>query len=297
MFKILIFISCVFLPVSQVLSKVEVRWFTVAALVLEDEETKLFFDPMFTRAGIQHWLNISDLRSNEALVSNVIKDNKLEKVDGLFVSHSHFDHSIDAPIVSKLTGATFYVDASTEIIAQAYKDPKIKTQRIENLIPIKIGKFTITPILRTHAHIRTFGITFLYGPVEKDFNFGFYDYRMGQTWFYYIEHPSGSILVDQGSEPFLNSIQTFTSKADVVIQGIANRPDDESIIKGYTELLKPSIFIPVHFDNFVFGFNPKSEVSYLPGVKYEEFLSKMRTAHPDKKIISPKYAERIELFK
>lgn len=297
MFKILILISCAFLPLSQALAKVEVRWFTVASLVLEDEETKIFFDPMFTRAGIQHWLNLADLRSDETLVASVIKEHKLEKVNALFASHSHYDHVIDAPIVSKLTGATFYVDGSSEIVAKAYKDPKIKTERIESLKPIKIGKFTITPILRTHAHIRSLGITYLYGPVREDFDFGFYDYRMGETWFYYVEHPSGNILLDQGSEPFLNSIHSFTNKVDVVIQGVANRPDDEAIVNGYTGALKPSIFIPTHFDNFVFGFNPKSEVSYLPGVKIDELLEKMKKAHPDKKIIFPKYAERIELFK
>jgi L-ascorbate metabolism protein UlaG (beta-lactamase superfamily) len=297
MFKILILISVLFLPLSQAWAKVEVRWFTVASLVLEDEDTKIFFDPMFTRAGIQHWLNLSELKSDEALVASVIKEHKLEKVNALFASHSHFDHVIDAPMVSKLTGGTFYVDASSERIARAYKDSKIKTERIENLKPIKIGKFTVTPILRTHAHIRSLGFTYLAGPVPENFNFGFYDYHMGEVWFYYIEHPSGTILVDQGSEPFLNSIQSFSTKIDVVIQGVANRESDEATINGYTGLLKPSIFIPTHFDNFVFGFNPKSEVSYLPGVKVEELLMKMRKVHPDKKIVFPKYAEKIELFK
>jgi L-ascorbate metabolism protein UlaG (beta-lactamase superfamily) len=297
MFKILILVSFGLFPLSQARAKVQVRWFTVASIVLEDEETKIFFDPMFTRAGIKHWLNLSNLRSDEQLITTVIKDNKLEKVDALFASHSHFDHVIDAPIIAKLTGGTFYVDGSSERIARAYKDPKIKTQRIENLKPIKIGKFTITPILRTHSHIRALGITYLHGPVPENFNFGFYDYHMGETWFYYVEHPSGTILVDQGSEPFLNSIQSFTNKVDVVIQGVANRATDEAIINGYIDLLKPSIFIPTHFDNFVFGFDPGSEVSYLPGVRLDVLLEKMKKAHPDKKILYPKYAEKIEIFK
>ena len=297
MFKIIILISFIILSLSQAVARVEVRWFSVASLVLEDEDSKIFFDPMFTRAGPQHWLNLSQLKSDEALVASVIKDNKLQKVDALFASHSHYDHVIDAPMVAKLTGGTFYFDGSSERIAKAYKDTKIKTQRIENLQSIKIGKFTITPILRNHSHIRALGMTYLYGPVAENFNFGFYDYAMGQTWFYYVQHPSGTILVDQGSEPFLNSIQTFTSKVDVVIQGVANRADDEAIINGYTGALKPSIFIPTHFDNFVFGFDPHAEVSYLPGVNIHELILKMKKFHPDKKIIFPKYAEKIELFK
>ena len=297
MFKILICIPWLFLSLSQAHGKVEVRWFSVASLVLEDEETQIMFDPMFTRAGLQHWFNLTKLRSDEALVSSVIKDHKLDRIKGLFVSHSHFDHSIDAATVSGLTGGVFYTDPNTEIIAKAHKNPKIKTEMIENLKSIKIGKFVVTPIKRVHSHIRSLGIDYLKGPVEKDFDFNFYDYHMGDTWFYYIEHPAGNIVLDQGSEPFLNSIQSFTAKADVVIQGVANRASDDAIIKGYTELLKPNVFVPTHFDNFFFSFHPNGDYSYLPGVRLEELIEKMKRAHPDKRIVMPKYAEKIELLK
>jgi hypothetical protein len=134
--------------------------------------------------------------------------------------------------------------------------------------------------------------------VEKDFDFDFYDYRMGDTWLYYIEHPEGNIVIDQGADSFLNSISSFTSKADVVIQGVANRADDETVVnRGYVTHLKPKIFIPTHFDNFFFSFDPQGEYSFLPGVRLEEVIEKMKIAHPDKKFIVPKYAEKIELLK
>jgi L-ascorbate metabolism protein UlaG (beta-lactamase superfamily) len=298
MFKILILISLMFLSLSQSFAKVEVRWFSVTSLVLEDEETMIMLDPMFTRAGIKHWLNLSELRSDEALVAQVIKDNELEKIDALFVSHSHFDHVIDAPIVSKLTGGIFYADESNERIAKAYKEPKIKTSRLENLKPIQVGKFTITPIKRTHSPIiRWLDFEFLPGPVPEDFNFSFYGYRMGDTWFYYIEHPEGKILVDQGSEPFLDNLKPFTDKVDVVIQGIANRRNDDVILEGYVKALNPKIFIPSHFDNFFFGFDPKAEISYLPGIKFEDIMEKLKRKYPEKKIVSPQYGKKIELLK
>lgn len=298
MFKILILISAVFLSLSHSQAAVSVRWFSVTSLVLEDEETKIMFDPMFTRAGIKHWLMLSELRSDETLVAEVIKENGLEKINALFASHSHFDHVIDAPTFSKLTGATFYVDESNERIAKAYKEPKIKTSRIENLKPIQVGKFTITPIKRTHSPIiRWMNFEFLPGPVPEDFNFSFYDYHMGETWFYYIEHPEGKILVDQGSEPFLDNLKPFTDKVDVVIQGIANRRNDDVILEGYVKVLNPKIFIPTHFDNFFFGFDPKAEISFLPGIKFEDIMGKLRKANLDKMIVSPEYGKKIELFK
>lgn len=297
MFKILILISLTILSLSHAIAAVDVRWFSVTSLVLEDEETKIMFDPMFTRAGIKHWLNLSELRSDEPLVAQVINDNGLEKVDAFFVSHSHFDHVIDAPVMAKLTGGIFYADESNERIVKAYQEPKIKTVRIENLKPIRVGKFTITPIKRTHSPIvRWMNFEYLPGPVPEDFNFGFYDYHMGETWFYYIEHPEGKILVDQGSEPFLDNLKPFTDKVDVVIQGIANRRNDEVILDGYVKALNPKIFIPTHFDNFFFGFDPEAEVSYLPGIKFEDIMEKMKKRFPEKKIINPEYGKKNKLF-
>lgn len=297
MFKILILISVMF-SLSQALAKVEVRWFSVTSLVLEDGETKIMFDPMFTRAGIKHWLKLSVLKSDEELVKQVIKDNGLEKIDAFFASHSHYDHVIDAPTFAKLTGGTFFVDESNERIAKAYKDPKIKTILFANLKPIQIGKFKLTPIKRQHSPVlRWINFEFLPGPVPQDFNFDFYQYHVGETWFYYIEHPEGKILIDQGSEPYLDSLKPFTDRADVVIQGIANRRNDDVILKGYIKALNPKIFIPTHFDNFFFGFDPKAAVSFLPGIKYEDIMGKLKKEYPGKVIVDPVYGKKIELLK
>lgn len=298
MFKILILISLTILSLSHAVASVDVRWFSVTSLVLEDEETKIMFDPMFTRAGIKHWLNLSELRADEELIKQVIKDNGLEKIDGFFASHSHYDHVIDASVFAKLTGGTFFVDESNERIAKAYKDASIKTTRIENLKPIHIGKFKITPIIRKHSPIlRWADIHWLPGPVPEDFNFGFYQYHVGETWFYYIEHPEGKILIDQGSEPYLESLKPFTNQVDVVIQGIANRRNDDVILNGYIKELKPKIFIPTHFDNFFFGFDPKAAVEFLPGIKFEDIIGKLKKEYGDGTVVVPEYGKKINLLK
>ena len=295
MFKRLFFSFLVLGMLNSLEAKVEMRWLTVASVVIDDGTTRIMFDPMFSRAGMLNWLNFSKLKSDEGLVQQVLKKQDLMKVDAVFASHSHFDHVIDAPVVAKLTGATFYVDQSSERIAKAYKDPKIQTQLIKNHDKIKIGAFTVTIIRRTHSHIKLIGTEYLPGEVPKDFDFDFFDYHVGDTWFYLIEHPEGTILVDQGSEPFIENLKPFATKADAVIQGIANRKNDDSILKGYVEFLKPKIFIPAHFDNFFFAFT-SGEPSNLPGVRLQELMEKFKTAHPQMKAITPKYGEKIQLL-
>lgn len=293
MFKTVFFIFLL-MQSFMVFSRVEMRWLTVASLVLDDGESRILFDPMFTRASILNWLNIKKLKSDEKLVKAELEKLDLMKVDAIFASHSHFDHVIDAPTVSKLTGAVFYVDKNSLRIAKAYKDPLIKTSSITALRPIQVGKFKITPIVRTHSPI-FLGIHFLSGEVPVDFDFGFYDYRVGDTWFYYITHPDGKILIDQGSAPFLDKAQSLTKDVDVLIQGVANRKSDEAVLDGYVKHLVPKTFVPSHFDNFVFGFDSKSD-SDLPGIKLDRILTKMQDQYPLLRVVKPKYGEKIVLL-
>jgi L-ascorbate metabolism protein UlaG (beta-lactamase superfamily) len=294
MFKTLFFIF-ILMQVSISLAKVEMRWLTVSSVLLDDGESKILFDSMFTRASALNWLNLKKLKSDEELVKRELKSLGILQINGIFVSHSHFDHVIDAPIVAKLTGATFYADKSNERIAKAYKEPLIKTSLITAMHSIRIGKFNVTPILRTHSPI-AFGIDFLPGEVKEDFDFDFYDYRMGETWFYLVTHPDGKILIDQGSAPFVEKVLPLTHEVDALIQGVANRKTDEQVIDGYIAKLNPKVFVPTHFDNFIFEFDPKSE-SELPGLKLHPLLDKIREKFGKMKVIKPKYGEKIELLK
>lgn len=297
MFKTLIFaFFTTILTLNNSWAEVSMRWFGVASFVLEDSQTRIFFDPMFTRAGVGNWLGLFELRSDEELVKKMLQETNLPKIDAVFASHSHYDHVIDAPMIAKHAGALFYVDASSEIIAKAYQDSSIKTLKITNLQKVKIGNFTITPILRAHSKIKSLGnFEFQPGPVHADFNFNFWDYKVGDTWFYLIEHPEGSILADQGSNPFLERIKPFTSKIDALIQGVANRESDDSILKGYAAVLKPKIFVPSHFDNFFLA-GPKADTR-LPGVQLEELLDKLQKAYPEMSVVTPRFNEKIVLLK
>ena len=293
MFKML-FSAFLLMQVSIAWAKVEMRWLTVASVLIEDGETRILFDPMFTRPGILNWLNLKNMTADEELIAQELKHLGIDKLDAVFASHSHFDHVVDAPIVAKLTGAVFYVDKSSERIARAYNDPTIKTDRITALRPIYVGDFKITPVVRTHSPLKL-GFHFLPGEVPLDFRFGFYDYHIGETWFYYITHPHGKILVDQGSFPFLDKARGLTESVDVVIQGVANRRTDEVLIEGYPKHLRPKIFIATHFDNFIFDFD-RAGNSDLPGIQLGRLLNKLKGAYPGMKVLKPEYGKKIVLF-
>jgi L-ascorbate metabolism protein UlaG (beta-lactamase superfamily) len=293
MFKTVFFIF-ITLGIHSVEARVTARWLTVASLVIDDGKTRLLFDPAWTRPQLKHVLNWEKLKSDEDLVQRVLTKNKLNRVDAVFASHSHFDHVLDAPMVAKLSGAIFYTDESSERLAKAYKEPRIRTIRLIPHEKIKVGDFLITPINREHSQLLHL-IHFLPGAVPVDANLSFWDYHVGDTWFYLVEHPEGTILVDQGSEPYVETLKKYTSKLDIIIQGIANRKTDETILDGYLKAFNPQMFIPVHFDNFFTDFNDGAE-SLLPGIKIDQLMGKMKKTYPLMKADRPLYGKPIVLL-
>lgn len=293
MFKRL-FSAFLTLGIQTVYADVQARWLTVTSVLLDDGKTKILFDPAWTRPGIKHWLNISEFKSDEQLVTGILKKNYIDRIDAVFASHSHFDHVMDAPMVSKLSGAIFYTDKSSERLAKAYKEPRIRTINIIPDYEIRIGNFLVTPIKRVHSQILHL-FYFLPGDVPENTNLSFWDYHVGETWFYLVKHPDGVIVVDQGSEPHIASLKKHTDKVDVLIQGVANRKDDETILNGYVKEFKPKFFMPLHFDNFFNDFN-EGEYSDLPGVKLDQIVEKLKKAYPTMKVDRPLYGKPVTVL-
>jgi len=293
MFKTLFFILMTLVG-FKAHADVTVKWLTVASIVVDDGKTRILFDPAWTRPGIRHVLNLAPFISDEALVTKILDKNGINKVDAIFSSHSHFDHVVDAPMVSKLTGAIFYTDQSSQILASAYNDSKIRTVGIKPEEKIQIGDFLITPMNRQHAQILHL-FDFLPGHVPGNTKLSFWDYHVGDTWLYLIEHPDGTILIDQGSQAQMQSLSKYASKVDVLIQGIANRKSDEAVIEGYAKKLSPSVFIPLHFDNFFADFKDGVE-SFLPGINFDSLMDKMKKAYPTMKVDKPLYGQSIKVL-
>jgi L-ascorbate metabolism protein UlaG (beta-lactamase superfamily) len=293
MFKTLFFIF-VTLGIQVAESKVEGRWLTVSSILLDDGKTKILFDAPWTRPGLLDWLGIGTFKSDEKLVSDILTKNNMLNTQAVFASHSHFDHIVDVPMVSKLTGAVFYTDESSERIAAAYKEPKIRTVSMKANQEIRVGDFLITPLLRDHAKILNL-FEFIPGPVPADTDLSFWDYHVGSTWYFVVKHPDGTILIDQGTESHIDEVRKISETVDVLFQGVANRKDDETIVTGYSKTFNPKIFVPVHFDNFMGSFND-GKTSDLVGMKLDGLLGKLKKAYPTMKVDRPEFGKAITLL-
>lgn len=267
------------------MAKVSVTWLGVGAIAVADGRNTLLFDPSFTTPGLLEIIGIKDFRSDEKLVREILNSYHIKEVDGVFVTHTHYDHVVDAPEVAKITGATLYGDLNLSRIARAYG------MKVTPFTTLQIGKFKITAFERDHSKIFQW-FEFLPGEVSENFSFNYYDYRVGKTWVYLIEHEEGNMIIDDsaGSLAKLPSV-----KVDVIIQGIANRRDDGEILEGYVQTFKPRIFIPIHFDNFFHRFQDRKD-TYLPFVNFDRLQKSFQSQVPYTEFKTPVVGEKIKLF-
>lgn len=286
MFKTLFFTVILLLPISQALSAVEMRWLGVASFLISDGESKILFDPAWTRPGVLHWMGMKEFKSDEKLVDTVLERIEVKTLDAVLVTHSHYDHIVDAAYVARKTKATFYTDTNFETVARANGWADLVTKPIEVNKSFQVGKFKITAYQRDHAHLIG-SIDFVPGDVPKDFHFGFWDYKAGKTWIYLLEHPEGTILFHNthDDDQDLMKYRPDVTSVDVLIQGVT-KSDTAPLVNGYAKTLKPKVFIANHFDNFLVDFDFE-RTTYLPTINLRNVEKDLKTAFPMLEVVEP----------
>lgn len=241
-------------------SPFKITWTGVAGILIDDGEQVLAFDVTFTKPTLGHWLFNKPFISDEKLVLEKIKAFSINKIDALFASHTHFDHAVDIAFLASHFQSTVYAGASLQHLVKSYSiqfKKNITLQEIALDKPIQVGKFKITLFVRPHAPILKFlNWHFAQGEVPTNTRLNFYDYRVGETWCFLIEHPKGNLFIDQGGVPNFEIIKKIPP-IDIAMLGVANKVSLANWSEGYIKLLKPKKIIPLHYDWFLLSFPEK----------------------------------------
>lgn len=205
------------------ISAITAQFAGVSTLLLSDGETTILTDGYFSRPSAMQ-LGFGKIAPKEEDVKWGIKRLGITTLDAILVVHSHFDHAMDAPLVSKLTGAPVYGSASTANICRGLDLPEQKIRILQENVSLQFGKFRVTPILSKHYEfpnpkVREAALGGnqeitepLVPPVKQD------AYKMGGAYTFYFEHPLGNFLLQSSAgwkEHTLDSIQ-----ADLVFLGV-----------------------------------------------------------------------------
>lgn len=249
---------------------VSVTWLGTAGVLVSDGLTGILIDPYVSRFGFLKVAMGLPLQPDKALVKRWMA--RLEKVciEVVAVSHSHFDHCLDAPYFAMEAGAFLVGSEST---LNAGRGASLAEDRLKAVKPdqsITVGAFTLRFIESLHGPAFLGRVPYP-GTIDKPLvpPRAARDYKLGQTYAVLISHPAGAIL-HHGSAGFVSGMYEGIT-ADVVLLGIVGRGDTETYLKNIPIELEAKLVVPIHFDNFFVLLEKNLRI--LPTAHFREFCA------------------------
>lgn len=278
---------------SEGTAAVTATWFGTTAVLLRDREHTLFIDPFFTRPkGFLNLVLNCEIAPDEALIRGWLEKAGVKKLDAVLVSHSHYDHAMDAGVVARLTGATLMGSASTANIGRGNLLPEAQVRVITPGEPTQVGSFRIIFIESKHAGATggepTGDITAPLAPPAR-----YLDYRQGGSYSILIEHAQGRVL-HHGSAGFVPGALN-NRRADVVLLGIALRGDTETYLHEVVDATGAHRVFPTHWDDFTRGLE-KPLRPFPLGVRLDKFFEEMTQLRPQLEVRTFELGQPAALF-
>jgi L-ascorbate metabolism protein UlaG (beta-lactamase superfamily) len=280
-------------PPAAAADALTATWFGVTALLLSDGEHAIFIDPFFSRPrGLLNLALNREIAPDEAAIRKALAQAGIRKLDAVLVSHSHYDHAMDAGLVAQLTGAQLIGSESTANIGRGAGLPEDRQTIPRPGEPLRLGSFTLRFIESRHAGATggkpTGDIAVPLVPPAR-----YLDYRLGDTYSILIEHPQGRVL-HHGSAGHLPGALAG-QQADLVFLGVALIDDLTVYLREVVDAVGARRVIPTHWDDFSRGVDEPLQPFPLI-VRLDRFFDQMRRQRPELQVQTLQYGRKVALF-
>jgi L-ascorbate metabolism protein UlaG (beta-lactamase superfamily) len=208
----------------------------------------LLVDPYFSRVDLLSVALGSRLQPDMPRVAQGMR-HLAPKVNAILITHGHFDHLLDVPVVMSKTQAHLVASASAVDLVRRLPDAGVSPRRCDVVAAgdvRRIGPWQIRVLPATHD--RLFGkVPFDQpetpgsGPPQRP-----RDWICGEPLAFLIEVGDQRIYIDSGGTLAQLPPQ---ERVDLAILGMA-LPDSRARLPAALERLQPRYFLPSHQDNF-----------------------------------------------
>jgi len=240
----------------------ELTWWGTAAFRIKTGNLVLLLDPYLSR-------------NEKARPEQYMKAEDISDGDLIFLSHGHFDHMFDVPVIAQQAGSTVYcsVEAENTLIKKGIS--KNRVHRVETdgysidfnghqaqaffSEHVKFDKkLVLKTLLRGNIHI------FRNIPLLKEFPAG-----QVLSWRFSIEEKILHFFGSGGSPP--EELEKLASRpTDILMVPLQGHSNICNIALEYVKVMRPKMVIPHHQDDF---FPPVSSMvdiqPFVDGVKRE----------------------------
>lgn len=239
-------------------NSLKVTFFGTSTLLFDDGQTQLIIDGFFSRPPVGK-VAFGKVKSDKKLIEKTIEKHHIKNLKGIFVCHSHYDHAMDAPLLSQLTGATLYGSSSTLNLG---KGENIVNREL--YVPdkkINIGDFQITILNSKHTPpFKLFGKSNATDPNHPDITEPLNQpakvkhYIEGGTYDVYIEYKDKRFLVKASTNYIKDALQNYPCDVlflGTAMLGIQSNEFQENYYQETVQATKANTIVPIHWDNFM----------------------------------------------
>ena len=235
-----------------------ITFFGTTTLLADDGRDQLFFDCHVTRPSLKTLL-FGKLITDEVTARRLVKDCDIHRLRGIFVSHTHHDHVMDAPYFARQCHAAVYGSSSALMVARGGGVTEDALHDYAEKADYGIGDYQITVLPSLHSKPFWFnndlGQTIdapLYQPAKKR------AYKEGGSFDFLVRHNDTTLLI----RPSYNYLPGALAgiHADTLFLGITglsndSKADRERFFAETIDRVRPSLVVPLHWDWF---FSPLS---------------------------------------
>ena len=234
-----------------------VSWLGTTTLLFDDGVTQLMIDGFITRPSWRHLL-FRPIETDPSVIERKLPQSRRVRLNALFVSHSHYDHVLDAPyLVRRSPGAKLYGSSSTQMVGLGSGLGEDQLQTFAAGAEYCIGDFRVKVLTSKHSPARWFNDD-LGQTIESNLEQPAYyrEFAEGGTFDFLITHGSRRIFV-KASANFADKKELSPDESEVDVLFLATatlgRQSKEFQDQLYDEVigkLNPELVIPIHWDNF-----------------------------------------------
>ena len=231
----------------------KITYLGTTVLLFDDGTDQILFDCNVSRPSIIECLT-GRIMTKKSVADRVISKFEIDRLRGIFVSHSHHDHVLDAPYFALKCGADVYGSLSTLNVARGGNVPEERLFSYGDSMEYSIGGFRIDIIPSRHSPAHWYNDNLgktIDAPLRQPANR--HQFNEGGSFDFLVSHGRRKYLI-RPSYGFLEG-QLDDIHADVLFIGIGGMSKDsaEGHAKFFSETLEkvnPELVIPIHWDNF-----------------------------------------------
>jgi L-ascorbate metabolism protein UlaG (beta-lactamase superfamily) len=244
--------------------QVRATFFGVSTILFDDGDTQLMIDGFFSRPSMVKVLT-SQVSTDTLLVNQIISQYRVHKLKAIFVTHSHYEHAMDAAYMARKTNSILHGSPSTIQIGLGggLTDDHMAVFDLDK--EYQYGDFTVKVIQSKHSPAAAYNDDLgkiINKPLQQPVRAS--DYVEGGSFDFLIQHEGRTVFVKPSANYILNKLTNI--RADVLFLGVGGLSNqDSAFINAYYHqtvgMMKPSLVIPLHWDNFFQPFSDRLQMN------------------------------------